>query len=471
MTVDEKIKLVYRIIFALAIIGACLGYYSYELGQQKSIEQDDKISEIEKTLLSVIQYSKLNFDSPQNKSLFESFLRKTHNLTIEKLNEIIRLSKVQNKYELQKALAFYLSEEYADALKSFEKILNTSSEPLELAIANSYIGNILYFYQNKKGSNTLDYLNNAITIFNDNKLKNCFELEQKASTYIDLGIIYKYEGDKDKSFVNYNEALKIYDQLDKKYSKTYLINLGEVYQNIYSLYSDGSKIAKYAYLHKAYEYKKKASNINSDYDLSLLNTIISLVKFYSNKGDFKKAKSKYVEGEELLRKSHYKNSTIYYLRYAILNSNYGFTLKQKYHNSHSLSDLMEAIRIMKISNENFEKMTPFKSFVYKRAYANNVHNLGTSYTSLEDAYNSEKYLLEAIKLREELLSSHKDFISSTELGHSYLALAMLYDSVNPSPHIKIEYAKKAIDMYTPFANNYPYLDEWIEKADKIIEVE
>lgn len=481
MTVEEKIKIVRIALFVIGIIAVALTFYLSSLSAEKNKSQDkksdthnerldehknkldkhdDQLDKIEK-LLSVISYQKSS-----NDELFENFLKKKFNLSYNQFLSLIEKAKNQEKDQIQKALALYISNDYKESFNVFKNIINNSTNDYDIAISNAFIGSIsLNQLVNDENINPENHLIDAKNFFekqNERELNESY-LIQKAEIYSDLGILYKRKGNFQKSNKFYNKSLKLYQKLNSIYLNKYNLDIGKQYHNLFVLFYDYKDSEAIIFLEKAYQYKKKVYELDSSSLSTFLNTINSLGNFFSSTNPTK-SNDYFLEGILLIENTPQTKNPENLHAKANLYANYGFFLKKT---ATTIDSFKKAVSNMEKAEKIYNDLFLISKDENIISYSNCLHNLGVAYSDINDFKKSSSYYKKAIKIREDLLKTLPGFYYSVQLGNSYLAFSNLLDEYK-NPKAK-EYAKKSIELYKPFLSEDPSLQKWIQMAQNIID--
>ena len=478
----NKRKMLSLIILIITIILGCLLYVYREIGATGNLKRDDDIRDnkengenrdrkikeldsrlhnVENMFLKLIQFNQTN-KNLDSEEAFQNYLKEKFGLNIEQLGKVLEEAKSQNKEILQKALAYYLSGDYEESLRIFKKLVSTSSFDIDLAIGNSFIGNIyLNHLEDSSGINIEKYLKTAFELFENLKLDDDSVIFQNAELLMDLGIYYRKSGDINLSSKYYIKALGLYQKLNSNGQGTYDLDLGRVNHNLFVLYNDFDNSKAEEFLTEAYEYKTSAYNTNHAVLEVLLNSINSLVNYYSDK-DFLKVQFYFDKGESLLESDGLESSDRIIEVKANLYANYGFCLSKQ----EDRSEGKNGVGYMEMAEKEFGSLKSIKS---PRMYGNLLHNLGVCYTDSSFS-KAENYYLRAIEIRKKTSFAVPGFIHEVELAHSYLSVAALY-SKNMDTNRGKEFALLSIELYNKYLEKDESLRKWAEMAKIIADID
>jgi CHAT domain-containing protein/Tfp pilus assembly protein PilF len=274
--------------------------------------------------------------------------------------------------------------EYHNALESFKEILELKKSNYpefhpELAKTYANIG-VVYKKQGQL-EKSLEYYNKAIGIFNQNKTKQ--NNRSLGTLYSNLGNIFTLQK-------NYNKAESYYKQSIKLLINDSLSNLDRIstaYNNLGLLYKDSDSFEKSIhYYQKSYQLKKRLN-------LPLNSILINLANVYKEMGKFKIADKYYSKAKEEIIDAYGKNS-IYmgsnYLNHGVLKlqSNDYDRAEHYFH------------RALDIFTEHLGARHPKTSNCYinlgdlyfnQKKYNKAIHNYQHALISLSDTFDNKSF--------------------------------------------------------------------------------
>jgi len=467
-------KMPNSIILILIIIGAIITvvvavgrYYNNE-----SLKNDNRVRDDERVL--ILKITLMNDLDPRKPKLLKRAKSILEKRNIDKNLDNILNGKIDDENKvLLAALNYFSDQEYLKSAKVFKYLESISKDKYINAVSKSFLGSIYLYSIKDENENPKKYLLSALTNLEKFNSKSEEYFVIKAFTHTDLGIYYKQNSKIKESETQYLTALKVYKKLNILFPNEYNINIGEQYQNIYSLHAGFGKLDELS-LNEAYLHKKKAFEDNPNYISTYLNTISSLGLIYTKKGNFNKAKHYFDLGEKLIEDVKNKNTLgdEFLLKSIGLNNNFSSYYRQKA----SIDNHVDNLKLSKfylIKNEEiFENLKEFNGSTSLRSYGTNLYALGLVNQELEVYDKALEYYLRAEKIRLDLSKMDNDNIGvfSEELAHVYYGLANIYSSVRGGvdENKAKTYAKKALKIYEDNLKYNPILKNYINSMESII---
>lgn len=282
--------------------------------------------------------------------------------------------------------AQYLSEgEYSNALNSFKKTLQLKEKKysgFHTEIAKTYANIGVVYKKQGQLEKSLAYYNKAIKIFNNNKTpKNNRSL---GTLYFNIGNIFTLQKNYSKAESYYKQSIKLLVQD----SLTNLDRISMAYNNLGLLYKDSDAFEKSIhYYNKSYKIKKKLN-------LPLNSILINLANIYKEIGELKTADKYYAKAKKEIIKvygkvSNYMGSN--YLNHGILKlqrNNYVMA-EQYFHKALNIFHATLGRRNPKTANcyINLGDLY-FNQKKYKKA----VQNYQNALISLSDSFNTRRLI-------------------------------------------------------------------------------
>ncbi|MDO7171935.1 hypothetical protein [Mariniflexile sp. AS56] len=469
MSLNRKMGIILLIVgISIGLLTVVAAVISYKTGVSDKNDNEDRDRKID--LLLKVAYMD---DSDPMKKQFLAQIKSLSEAEDDEIANILNDSYLEGRGLLEKALSYYIADDYFKSLGVFEYIRSNTKDDYELAISDSFIGRIYLNNILEKGVKPETYFIEALSLFNKYNLDTEIFLIQKAEIHTDLGILYKQKGEIEKAREQYDYSLNLYKRLNFLYSGKYNINIGKQYQNIYSLYSGYNKFYD-SLLLEAYDFKKKAYEAENNYVSSYLNTISSLGKLYVKQGEFNQARTYFDEGEELINavsnKDYLGEDFLFIVIAFYINFNDYYSLI--FYNTNNSDDLKLAKFYLEKAEQEFKSFKNIEGPKILRVYAACLYGLGLVNYNLNIYDKSLEYYEKSKKVRISLIDSeNRKGVFEIELAHVYYGLAKLFDNksfVNYDKYKAEFYAKNAIDIYVNFVNVDVSLGDYIDSMELII---
>lgn len=275
----------------------------------------------------------------------------------------------------------------------------------------------------------IQYSNEALAIANTAKVSKAI-LDEKSSAYINIGIIYYYKGDYNKSLEFYLRALPILKEIEDKKG------LGSVYNNIGMVYDDKGEYTK------ALEFLLKSLKIREELmdKQGIANSYGNIGGIHYSLGDYTKALEFHLKAVDIKKAIGNKKGL------ASSYNNIGIIYDDKGEYSLALEYQLKSLKIKEEIDD-------------KKGMALSYGNMGNTYRHMGEYQKSLEFFSKALKYKEEI--GDKRGIAST-----YHNIGLLHLAMNNFKEAKLYQQKslsiaKEIDARPEIMKSY----EGLSKAD------
>ena len=359
--------------------------------------------------------------------------------------------------------------EIDDAIEIFEELRETDKSVTE-ELAQTYVLSA----QNHKDSNEEaeeaealrgasflyineldDYINAEKYCLRSLEIYECLANENPAkyrndlaTTYYNLGVLYRDLNKYDKTEKYCLHALEINEHLAKENPEKYREDLATTYNNLGVLYRDLNqydKAEEYC-LHALEIFACLAKENPAKHREDLAETYNDLAGVYNGLGQSDKAEEYERQAMDIYECLAKENPLKYSKNLAVVYNNSGSFYNERKQYDKAEKDYMRALEIM----ESLAKENPAKN---GRGLAVTYSNLGNLYSNLEQYDKAEKYYMCALETRECLAKANPAKYSE-DLAMTYNNMGVLYGNFEQYDKAE-EYYSRALEIRERLAKEIP----------------
>ena len=272
--------------------------------------------------------------------------------------------------------------------------------------------------------------------------------EDLATTYYNLGVLYRDLNKYDKTEKYCLRALEIYEHLTKENPEKYREDLATTYNNLGVLYRDLNQYDKAEeYCLHAFEiFACLAKENPAKYREDLAETYNDLAGVYDGLGQSDKAEEYERQAMDIYECLAKENPSKHSKDLAVVYNNSGSFYNELKQYDKAEKDYMRAVEIMEsLAKENSAKNS--------RGLAVTYSNLGNLYSNLEQYDKAEKYYMCALETRECLAKANPAKYSE-DLAMTYNNIGVLFSNFEQYDKAE-EYYSRALEIRERLAKEIP----------------
>ncbi|GAA3642507.1 hypothetical protein [Flavivirga jejuensis] len=408
---------------------------------------------------------------------FESYVDQEYGLTKVGLAKLLSDNILNSKSQLNKGLAYYLSNDTLNAIPIFTELIKETN-PFEVrAISNSYLGR-MEFYIGNLTKESSDYLLEAENLFKKFTTEDEDVKKVRATNYYDLAYYFKtHSHDFKLSQTYYLNSIEIYESINEDTSALYSSKLGAVYNDLYLLTNQGKLEGDTSlFLQRAKYYKLKSLNKKYDDDtfFKYINSLEISGTDYSEKEDYTNSFKEFEKAFKLLNDKILKNpsSKEFKLRKAETFTKVSKTYLGKYEKDLLEKDLIQAQKGLasasQIFQQNLTSTVSKNEIIILKSFhqvQGRFHRITNQYPEAISEFNeSLKYIKHLISFDD----SNLDYINYEANINYELALTYVVFPNNRGCIKAKDYAEKALYSYNKTGESRKLNKPFIEICNNII---
>ena len=364
---------------------------------------------------------------------------------IESINPNADEEEVAQKY-IRKAQLYIINYQFTEAEQCYKQaVVLFPSYENNCAIAN-------FYYTLNKFTEAIEYYNHCLLL--------TILPEKRSDILINLGSTHYKNNAYSEAEISFNEALKIYRELAKKKSDTYLPDVAMTLNNLGVLQSNNNEHskAKISY-NEALKIRKELAEKNREtYLPQVANTLNNMGNLQRVKHEYSEAEVSYKEALKMYMEFAYKDPEAYLHNVATTLINLGNLLSDKHEYSQAEVSYKEALRV-------YRKLAEMNSNAYIPNVALTLTNIARLLVLKDEYAEAETAFKEALKIQRELSNKNsKAYLPDVAYTLVCLSQFHIYNK-----ELSLKYAKEAIEICGK-CNSTPFVEKQLDNAKLVIEI-
>lgn len=468
------------LIWIVFIAGAVVLIGNFVLSRRDAVKTEQQDAGIKNNKIDIMELADefRTFQQLNIQDKFEKYTEQKYGLTKVGYDKLLSDNILYSKSQLNKALAYYLSNNNDNAIPVFTELIKETN-PFEIrAISNSYLGRIGVSKANYS-KETIDYLIQAENLFKKFKTDDNDVIKVRASNFYDLGFYYKTHSHNFKlSQYYYLNSIDIYENINDIVSGIYSSKLGSVYNDLYILTQQGNLEGNpLLLLQRAIFYKGESLDKNdkdNDNFINYINSLQILANYYRMNGDYTNSTKTYEKTIGYLDDKILENPLDKRILLTKAESLVRFSelYQTKYSQFASKEDLTEAKLNLDAAELLFhentkDKVTLYDAMQFQRYY----YSKGTLSRCLNDYPQALKDFNKSLEFADTLSSHDINDIDYILLkANIFYEIAITYKNFpkNRDCAKAKYYAEKALFIYEENIKSRKFYKSYLEECKRII---